>query len=89
MPDTLQDIVATGTSVFSPPVVEGIYEHTSRQTMQDVHQIIADQGKDFGNALWLFLVAPLLVANIILYGLLFVNVAERNWNETIIANSEQ
>lgn len=50
--------------------------------------ILRDRQRLINKATTFALIGSLVAANVILYGLLFVNAAAENWHQTIISNQE-
>ena len=91
MPNILPAIVASGTSVHSAPQIEGYTPviDLDGYSKADMIETIKDRRRFIDKAITACLIAPLLMANVILYGLLFVNKAAENWHQTIIASQEE
>ena len=92
MHSPLTDIVASGHSVHSAPQIEG-YTHPAIDldgySKADLIETMKDRRRFVDKAITACLIVPLLMANVILYGMLFVNKAAENWHQTIIASQEE
>lgn len=91
MPNILPTIVASGHSVYSAPQIEGYTPVIDMDgySKADMIETIKDRRRFIDKAITACLIVPLLMANIILYGLLFVNKAAENIHEYNIAQGDQ
>jgi hypothetical protein len=93
MHSPLTDIGASGHSVHSAPQIEGYTPvpviDLDGYSKADLIETIKDRRRFIDKAITACLIVPLLMANVILYGLLFVNKAAENIHEYNIAQGEQ
>jgi hypothetical protein len=91
MHSPLTDIVASGHSTYSAPQIEGYTPviDLDGYSKADLIETIKDRRRFIDKAITACLIVPLLMANVILYGLLFVNKAAENIHDYAISQEDQ
>lgn len=92
MHSPLTDIVASGHSTYSAPQIEGYTPpviNLDGYSKADLVETMKDRRRFIDKAITACLIVPLLMANVILYGMLFMNKAAENIHEYNIAQGDQ